>query len=95
VPAYPAGGADDEEIHDQPLMGTHNSTKSDQTARVSVLISGVYPQFLQYMDAPQAPFLRRDAKPFWLFTSGVVVNVALGFILSALILVHYWTHLTH
>jgi uncharacterized membrane protein YadS len=35
------------------------------------------------------------SKPFWAFTSGVVVNVVLGFILSAIIFVHYWTALSH
>jgi uncharacterized membrane protein YadS len=35
------------------------------------------------------------SKPFWAFTSGVVVNVALGFILSALVFAGYWTSLSH
>jgi len=35
------------------------------------------------------------AKPFWAFTSGVVVNVALGFILSVLVFAHYWSNLAH
>ncbi len=35
------------------------------------------------------------SKPFWAFTSGVAVNVVLGFILSALIFVHYWQALAH
>jgi uncharacterized membrane protein YadS len=33
------------------------------------------------------------ARPFWAFTSGVVVNVVLGFILSALVFGSYWSHL--
>ncbi|MFZ0927400.1 MAG: putative sulfate exporter family transporter [Syntrophobacteraceae bacterium] len=33
------------------------------------------------------------AKPFWAFTGGVVVNVALGFLLSAIVFATYWTHL--
>jgi uncharacterized integral membrane protein (TIGR00698 family) len=32
-------------------------------------------------------------KPFWAFTSGVAVNVILGFVLSALVFVTYWSHL--
>ncbi|HEY5208583.1 MAG TPA: hypothetical protein VIJ42_03965 [Stellaceae bacterium] len=32
-------------------------------------------------------------KPFLAFTSGVVVNVILGFILSALVFASYWTGL--
>jgi uncharacterized membrane protein YadS len=35
------------------------------------------------------------AKPFLAFTSGVVINVALGFILSAIVFAGYWTHLAH
>ena len=35
------------------------------------------------------------SKPFWAFSSGVAVNVVLGFILSALIFVHYWQALAH
>ncbi len=35
------------------------------------------------------------AKPFWAFTSGVVINVALGFILSAIVFAGYWAHLAH
>lgn len=35
------------------------------------------------------------AKPFWAFTSGVVVNVILGFILSTIVFSAYWTNLTH
>ncbi len=35
------------------------------------------------------------AKPFWAFTSGVVVNVILGFILSTIVFAHYWQNLTH
>ncbi len=35
------------------------------------------------------------AKPFWAFTSGVVVNVLLGFLLSAVVFAHYWTNLSH
>ena len=34
------------------------------------------------------------AKPFWAFTSGVVVNVVLGFILSAIVFASYWMHLS-
>lgn len=33
------------------------------------------------------------AKPFWAFTGGVVVNVALGFILSVIVFGHYWMNL--
>jgi uncharacterized integral membrane protein (TIGR00698 family) len=33
------------------------------------------------------------AKPFWAFTSGVVVNVILGFILSVMVFATYWTSL--
>ena len=32
------------------------------------------------------------SRPFWAFTSGVVVNVLLGFVLSALVFGSYWTH---
>jgi uncharacterized membrane protein YadS len=32
-------------------------------------------------------------KPFWAFSSGVVVNVVLGFVLSALVFHAYWGHL--
>jgi uncharacterized membrane protein YadS len=32
-------------------------------------------------------------KPFWAFTSGVAVNVALGFVLSVLVFYSYWSHL--
>jgi uncharacterized integral membrane protein (TIGR00698 family) len=35
------------------------------------------------------------AKPFWAFTSGVVVNVILGFVLSTIVFATYWTHLAH
>jgi uncharacterized integral membrane protein (TIGR00698 family) len=35
------------------------------------------------------------SKPFWAFTSGVAVNVILGFILSAVIFATYWMHLSH
>ncbi|MGD8366227.1 MAG: putative sulfate exporter family transporter [Desulfobacterales bacterium] len=35
------------------------------------------------------------AKPFWAFTSGVAVNVTLGFILSAAVFATYWIHLSH
>jgi uncharacterized membrane protein YadS len=35
------------------------------------------------------------SKPFWAFSSGVAVNVVLGFILSAIIFVHYWQALAH
>jgi uncharacterized membrane protein YadS len=33
------------------------------------------------------------AKPFWAFTSGVVVNVVLGFILSTIVFASYWQSL--
>ncbi len=36
---------------------------------------------------------RAGAKPLLAFSSGVVVNVALGFVLSALVFAGYWTHL--
>jgi uncharacterized membrane protein YadS len=32
-------------------------------------------------------------KPFWAFSSGVVVNVLLGFVLSVLVFYSYWSHL--
>jgi len=32
-------------------------------------------------------------RPFWAFTSGVVVNVVLGFVLSAMVFAYYWNHL--
>jgi uncharacterized integral membrane protein (TIGR00698 family) len=35
------------------------------------------------------------AKPFWAFTSGVVVNVILGFILSTMVFASYWQNLVH
>jgi uncharacterized integral membrane protein (TIGR00698 family) len=35
------------------------------------------------------------AKPFWAFTSGVVVNVILGFVLSTMVFASYWTNLSH
>jgi uncharacterized integral membrane protein (TIGR00698 family) len=38
---------------------------------------------------------RTGAKPFWAFTTGVVVNVTIGFILSAVIFANYWTNLAH
>jgi uncharacterized integral membrane protein (TIGR00698 family) len=38
---------------------------------------------------------RAGAKPFWAFTSGVVVNVILGFILSTIVFATYWSNLTH
>lgn len=34
-------------------------------------------------------------KPFQAFTAGVVVNVLLGYILSALVFAHYWENLSH
>ncbi|MGP0046835.1 MAG: putative sulfate exporter family transporter, partial [Syntrophobacteraceae bacterium] len=34
-------------------------------------------------------------KPFWAFTAGVVVNVALGFVLSAIVFATYWMNLAH
>ncbi|MEJ2690383.1 MAG: putative sulfate exporter family transporter [Deltaproteobacteria bacterium] len=35
------------------------------------------------------------AKPFWAFTTGVAVNVVLGFILSTIVFAEYWQNLTH
>jgi uncharacterized integral membrane protein (TIGR00698 family) len=35
------------------------------------------------------------SKPFWAFTAGVVVNVTIGFILSTIVFVSYWSHLAH
>ena len=35
------------------------------------------------------------AKPFWAFTSGVVVNVILGFVLSTIVFAYYWQNLHH
>jgi uncharacterized integral membrane protein (TIGR00698 family) len=35
------------------------------------------------------------AKPFWAFTSGVVVNVLLGFVLSTIVFAGYWSTLAH
>ncbi len=35
------------------------------------------------------------AKPFWAFTTGVVVNVALGFVLSVVVFGAYWSSLGH
>lgn len=35
------------------------------------------------------------SKPFWAFTTGVVVNVILGFVLSTLVFGSYWTNLSH
>ena len=32
-------------------------------------------------------------KPFWAFSSGVAVNVVLGFVLSVLVFYSYWSHL--
>jgi uncharacterized membrane protein YadS len=37
---------------------------------------------------------RAGAKPFWAFTSGVAVNVVLGFILSVVVFGSYWTTLS-
>jgi uncharacterized membrane protein YadS len=34
-------------------------------------------------------------KPFWAFTSGVFVNVILGFVLSSILFASYWSNLTH
>jgi uncharacterized integral membrane protein (TIGR00698 family) len=34
-------------------------------------------------------------KPFWAFTSGVVVNVILGFVLSTIVFADYWQNLHH
>jgi len=34
------------------------------------------------------------AKPFWAFTSGVAVNVALGFVLSVILFGQYWAALS-
>jgi uncharacterized membrane protein YadS len=36
---------------------------------------------------------KAGAKPFWAFTSGVAVNVVLGFVLSAWIFAQHWTDL--
>jgi hypothetical protein len=33
-------------------------------------------------------------KPFLAFSSGVVVNVVLGFVLSAIVFAAHWEHLT-
>ena len=38
---------------------------------------------------------KASAKPFWAFTSGVVVNVILGFILSTIVFATYWQNLSH
>ena len=35
------------------------------------------------------------SKPFWAFTSGVVVNVIIGFVLSTMVFAHYWQNLSH
>ena len=35
------------------------------------------------------------AKPFWAFTSGVAVNVTLGFVLSTVVFASYWSNLAH
>ncbi len=35
------------------------------------------------------------SKPFWAFSCGVVINVVLGFILSAVVFASYWTNLAH
>jgi uncharacterized integral membrane protein (TIGR00698 family) len=35
------------------------------------------------------------SKPFWAFTSGVVVNVILGFVLSTVVFASYWSNLNH
>jgi uncharacterized membrane protein YadS len=35
------------------------------------------------------------AKPFWAFTSGVAVNVVIGFLLSTLVFGSYWANLSH
>ena len=32
-------------------------------------------------------------KPFWAFSSGVAVNVVLGFVLSVWVFYNYWSHL--
>lgn len=34
-------------------------------------------------------------KPFMAFTSGVIVNVILGFVLSTIVFVNYWSNLSH
>ncbi len=34
-------------------------------------------------------------KPFLAFTSGVVVNVILGFVLSTMVFANYWSNLQH
>jgi uncharacterized integral membrane protein (TIGR00698 family) len=41
-----------------------------------------------------ADFAKAGAKPFLAFTAGVVVNVALGFILSTIVFSTYWINLT-
>ena len=35
------------------------------------------------------------AKPFWAFTSGVFVNVIIGFVLSTVVFAGYWSSLSH
>jgi uncharacterized integral membrane protein (TIGR00698 family) len=35
------------------------------------------------------------SKPFWAFTSGVVVNVLLGLLLSVVVFASYWSNLSH
>ena len=38
---------------------------------------------------------RTGARPFWAFTTGVAVNVTIGFILSTIVFADYWSHLAH
>ncbi|MGA7594069.1 MAG: putative sulfate exporter family transporter [Gallionella sp.] len=38
---------------------------------------------------------KAGSKPFMAFTAGVVVNVILGFILSTIVFVEYWSNLSH
>jgi uncharacterized membrane protein YadS len=40
-------------------------------------------------------FAPAGGKPFWAFSAGVVVNVVLGFVLSALVFGTYWQTLAH
>ena len=35
------------------------------------------------------------AKPFWAFTTGVAVNVVLGFVLSVMVFGSHWSSLSH
>jgi uncharacterized membrane protein YadS len=40
-------------------------------------------------------FAPAGGKPFWAFSAGVLVNVALGYVLSVWVFGHYWATLTH